>query len=161
MWLGDWEKTHYLRYFFPFHFTPYTPSKSRVLENIYLSLSELVGLGRPQLRKIPNVSASGRNFLGRGSPIECEGWRRHSSFIFLILLFTKPNIEVTLHSHCLSTIFKSVASILHTLWVWYTFLKSKLYDNSKNYFSKNLGLAPCPLTTISFERSILEKNVRK
>ena len=27
--------------------------------------------------------------------IECEGWRRHSSLIFLILLFTKPNIEVS------------------------------------------------------------------
>ena len=28
-------------------------------------------------------------------PIECEGWRRHSSLIFLIILFTKPNIEVS------------------------------------------------------------------
>ena len=28
-------------------------------------------------------------------PIECEGWRRHSSLIFLILLFTKPNIEAS------------------------------------------------------------------
>jgi len=42
--------------------------------------------------------------------------------IFLILLITKPNIEVsgwlyqTHHSHYLSTFFKSVASILHTLW---------------------------------------------
>ena len=27
--------------------------------------------------------------------IECEGWRRHSSLIFLILLFSKPNIEVS------------------------------------------------------------------
>ena len=27
--------------------------------------------------------------------IECEGWRRHSSLIFLIQLFTKPNIEVS------------------------------------------------------------------
>ena len=26
--------------------------------------------------------------------IECEGWRWHSSHLFLILLFTKPNIEV-------------------------------------------------------------------
>ena len=26
---------------------------------------------------------------------ECEGLRRHSSIIFLILLFTKPNIEVS------------------------------------------------------------------
>ena len=31
----------------------------------------------------------------RGMYIECEGWRRHSSLIFLILLFTKPNIEVS------------------------------------------------------------------
>ena len=45
--------------------------------------------------------------------------------------------------------------------VWYIFLKSKFYDNSKNYFLKILGLAPCPLTPISFDRSILEKNVRK
>ena len=29
------------------------------------------------------------------TPIECEGWRRHSSLIFLILLFTNPNIEVS------------------------------------------------------------------
>ena len=27
--------------------------------------------------------------------IEYEGWRRHSGLIFLILLFTKPNIEVS------------------------------------------------------------------
>ena len=27
--------------------------------------------------------------------IECEGWRQHSSIIFLILLFTKPNIKVS------------------------------------------------------------------
>ena len=27
--------------------------------------------------------------------IECEGWRQHSILIFLILLFTKPNIEVS------------------------------------------------------------------
>ena len=27
--------------------------------------------------------------------IECVGWRHHSSLIFLILLFTKPNIEVS------------------------------------------------------------------
>ena len=45
--------------------------------------------------------------------------------------------------------------------VWYIYLKSKLYDNSKNYFSKIVGLGPCPLTNISFERSILEKNVWK
>ena len=27
--------------------------------------------------------------------IECVGWRRHSSLIFLKLLFTKPNLEVS------------------------------------------------------------------
>ena len=27
--------------------------------------------------------------------IECEGWRRHSSLIFLMLLFTKPNTELS------------------------------------------------------------------
>ena len=55
--------------------------------------------------------------------IECEGWRRHSSLIFLILLFTKPNIEVAgyirpKHTSLtfLSTFFKCVTSILHTLW---------------------------------------------
>ena len=59
--------------------------------------------------------------------IECKGWRRHSSLIFLLLLFTKPYLEVsgwlfqtnTLHSHSLSSFFKSVASILHTLWYRY------------------------------------------
>ena len=30
-----------------------------------------------------------------GGSIECEGWRQHSSLIFLILLFTKPNIELS------------------------------------------------------------------
>ena len=29
------------------------------------------------------------------SSIECEGWRRHYSLINLILLFTKPNIELS------------------------------------------------------------------
>ena len=54
--------------------------------------------------------------------IECEEWRRHSSLIFLIQLFTKPNQwlaisdQNTLNSHCLSTFFKSVTSILYTLW---------------------------------------------
>ena len=45
--------------------------------------------------------------------------------------------------------------------VCYIFLKSKLYDNSKKYFLKIFGLGPSPLTPISFETSILEKNVRK
>ena len=27
--------------------------------------------------------------------IECKGWRRHSSLIFLLLLFTKPYLEVS------------------------------------------------------------------
>ena len=30
-----------------------------------------------------------------GAGIECKGWRRHSSLIFLIIQFTKPNIEVS------------------------------------------------------------------
>ena len=42
----------------------------------------------------------------------------------------------------------------------YIYLKSKLYDNSKKYFSKIFGLGPTPLTPVSFDRSILEKNVR-
>ena len=33
----------------------------------------------------------------------------------------------------------------------YIFLKSKLYDNSKKYFSKIFGLGPSPLTPVSFE----------
>ena len=32
---------------------------------------------------------------GKVLSIECEGWMQHSSLIFLILLFTKPNIEVS------------------------------------------------------------------
>ena len=55
--------------------------------------------------------------------IECVGWRRHSSLIFLILLFTKPNVEVsgwlnqtkTHFTHIFSTFFKNVTSILNTL----------------------------------------------
>ena len=35
------------------------------------------------------------SFSEKGEPIECEGWRRHSCLIFLILLCTKPNIEVS------------------------------------------------------------------
>ena len=42
-----------------------------------------------------------------------------------------------------------------------TDIKNLKTVHSKNYFSKIFGLAPPPLTNISFERSILEKNVRK
>ena len=47
--------------------------------------------------KIENDSDNdhGQKQIEIGSPIECEGWRRHSGLIFLILLFTKPNIEVS------------------------------------------------------------------
>ena len=58
--------------------------------------------------------------------IEFEGWRRHSSLILLILLFTKPNIEVsdwlyqtkTQFTHIVyQPLLKCVASILHTQWM--------------------------------------------
>ena len=55
-------------------------------------------------------------------------WRRHSSLIFLVLLFTKPNIELSGWLYktsltLLSTFFKSVASILHTLWICWSIIK--------------------------------------
>ena len=34
-------------------------------------------------------------YIVRVKAIECEGWSQHSSLIFQILLFTKPNIEVS------------------------------------------------------------------
>ena len=62
-------------------------------------------------------------------PIECEGCRQHSSLIFLILLFTKPNIEVSGWLYLTKTHFthidykpflrvSHVASILHNLWFY-------------------------------------------
>ena len=44
--------------------------------------------------------------------------------------------------------------------MWYIFLKSKLYENSKNCFLKIFSLhpSPLPLRPVSFEWSILEKN---
>ena len=65
--------------------------------------------------------------IDTGLTIECEGWRQHFSLIFLILLFAKPNIEVVAgyfrpkHTSLILFInlLQSVASILHTLWVWH------------------------------------------
>ena len=42
-----------------------------------------------------NLTLLGRVAYTEVRAIECEGWRQHSSLIFLILLFTKPNIEVS------------------------------------------------------------------
>ena len=68
-----------------------------------------------------------------GWAIECEGWRRHSSLSSLILQFTKPwpaiSDQNTLHSYCLSTFFKSVASILHSLWGKGCLESNKTFEN--------------------------------
>ena len=56
--------------------------------------------------------------------IECEGWRGHSSLIFLILLITKPNIEVSgwlcqIKIHFTNIFIKNVIKVsLLTLWPW-------------------------------------------
>ena len=51
---------------------------------------------RKESQRIINLCGQTRTLLlTSNQSIECEGWRRHSSLIFLILLFTKPNIEVS------------------------------------------------------------------
>ena len=50
-------------------------------------------------------------------PIECVEWRRHSSLIFLIILFTKPNIEGSgwLHptqTHITHIVFKPFSRVM-------------------------------------------------
>ena len=84
------------------------------------------------------------------SIIECEGWRRHSSLIFLILLFTKPNIEVsgwlyqtkTHFTHIVHQTFSRVSPPSFTLygwsygkglWLWYT--KQELLSNFSFLYS--------------------------
>ena len=52
--------------------------------------------GDPKLHSL--IRESDYNLLppppeNKGQIIECVGWKRHSSLIFLMLLFTKPNIE--------------------------------------------------------------------
>ena len=46
-------------------------------------------------KKTLTLSVRGRKLPPWLRIIECVGWRHHSSLIFLILLFTKPNIEVS------------------------------------------------------------------
>ena len=45
--------------------------------------------------------------------------------------------------------------------VWYIFLKSKLYDNSKKYFSKILGLNPSPIDHHIFWKKHPRKKCQK
>ena len=52
-------------------------------------------------------SMADKLYTGRNRTIECEGWRRHSSLI-LILLFTKPNIEVSGWLHQTKTNFTHI-----------------------------------------------------
>ena len=64
-------------------------------------------------------------YLIRGMSIEFEGWRQHSSLIFLILLFTKPIIEVsgwlywtkTHFTHIVNQLFSRVSPPSFTLYV--------------------------------------------
>ena len=68
---------------------------------------------------------------------------------------TRKIVLLILHDHSYP---KWEYKIKNVSEVCYIFLKSKLYDDSKKYFSKIFGLGPSPLTPVSFERSILEKN---
>ena len=47
-----------------------------------------------QVAQQEHVRENNRERVG-GQTIECEIWRRHSSLIFLMLVFTKPNIKVS------------------------------------------------------------------
>ena len=68
--------------------------------------------------QLPYTTTTLSSFPPSSLCIECEGWRRHSSLIYLILLFTKSNIDVSGWLYQNKThFFKSVASILHTLWL--------------------------------------------
>ena len=55
---------------------------------------KLTSIGNAQISYGPPCTNES-NYEGTRPTIECEGWRRHSSLIFLILLFTKPIIEVS------------------------------------------------------------------
>ena len=76
-----------------------------------------------------------------GSNIECEGWRRHSILIFLILLFTKPNIEV---SGCL---YQTKTHFTHIVYQPFSRVLTSsftLYDTPKNVSSKKKFFKTCP-----------------
>ena len=47
----------------------------------------------------------------RGPCIECVEWRRHSSLIFLILLFTKPNVEYQTKTHITHIVYKTFSRV--------------------------------------------------
>ena len=66
-------------------------------------------------------------------PFSTEPFYRSNQFHFAVLW----------NNHCHSYS-KWEYKIKNVSKVWYIFLKNKLYDNSKNYFSKILGLAPLP-----------------
>ena len=67
----------------------------------------------------------------RGSNIECEGWRQHSSLIFLILLFTKPNIKVSDWLYQTKTHF---TQILYQPFSRVSPPSFTLYENETGYF---------------------------
>merc|ERR1711989_201034 len=62
------------------------------------------------------------------SAIECEGWRQHSSLIFLILQFTKPNIEVSgwlyqTKTHFIHIVYQPFSRVLPPSFTLYAFSK--------------------------------------
>ena len=59
-----------------------------------MSKQEFVFCWNGWIKKVSSISKLIYDMDG-SCIIECEGLRRHSSLIFLILLFTKPNIEVS------------------------------------------------------------------
>ena len=63
---------------------------SKWIDMFYLKIIEQLFLFVEQLDQLEDCLTYHRLLT-----IECEGWRRNSSLIFLILLLTKPNIEVS------------------------------------------------------------------
>ena len=74
----------------------------------------------------PGIYVQNLAKIATAQGIECEGWRRHCSLIFLILLFTKPNIEVsgwlyqtkTQFTHIVYKSFSRVSPPSFTLWMY-------------------------------------------
>ena len=59
---------------------------------IFMIIRQNVGF--ETIQNVTHPTNQRKKYSIKDTLIECEGWRWHSSLIFLILLFTKPNIEV-------------------------------------------------------------------
>ena len=98
------------------------------------------GLVKPQFNSYRNLdhvlclsnSCNVANFVARNIRIGCVGWRRHSRLIFLILLFTKPNIEVSGWLYQNKTHVNIVKLVLELILFYEIFSKS--IKNASNNF---------------------------